>query len=382
MKYGLAELPEEKDIPELYRKMLKEGIVWGCNWIKGFLESLNAKRKPEDKFTVLVQNPGECEFCDFAFAVRNRICAVVFDIYSWQHHLLTYERRTRLIEAALEHRRMPIVVNIVGGWDMKSGANFSCGFEMAKRWMADPVSGVSVFPEMGLEDDGELFYPPVVQVYPDNRFFWAKNRDGKPTWILVSFHHAAVTDPPDYSDFDTSHPNVANKDGYGVDVAIYNEEGKGDEARFKTVYRSPNIVAKVVSISKIAEGSYTSDNRDVLTASAETSDEDGTKSSMRNESPKETDDNPFDEDGLPKKAQSELTIGIKKETCDAISTLKPPPIKKKLTDEEKKAKLAAMSPKEKVQLAIKIFKKKLAANPNDEEIKAKLAKYETMLTKL
>ena len=40
MKYGLAELPEEKDIPELYRKMLKEGIVWGCNWIKGFLEKV------------------------------------------------------------------------------------------------------------------------------------------------------------------------------------------------------------------------------------------------------------------------------------------------------------------------------------------------------
>ena len=405
MKYGLAELPEEKDIPELYRKMLKEGIVWGCNWINGFLESLNAERKPEDKFTVLVQNPGECEFCDFAFAVGNRICAVVFDIYSWQRHLLTYERRTRLIEASLEHRLMPIVVNVIGGWDMKLGANFSCGFEMAKRWMTDPVSGVSVFPEMGLEDDGELFYPldewaaelyakraarlaleqqgfTVVQVYPDNRFFWTKNRDGKPTWILVSFHHAAVKDPPDYSDFDKGHPNVANKDGYGVDVAIYNEEGKGDEARFKTVYRSPNIVAKVVSISKIAEGSYTSDNRDVLAASAETSDEDGTKSSMRNESPKVTDDNPFDEDGLPKKAQSELTLGIKKETCDAISTLKPPPIKKKLTDEEKKAKLAAMSPKEKVQLAIKIFKKKLAANPNDEEIKAKLDKYETMLAKL
>ena len=41
-----------------------------------------------------------------------------------------------------------------------------------------------------------------------------------------------------------------------------------------------------------------------------------------------------------------------------------------------------MSPKEKVLLAIKIFKKKLAVNPNDEEIKAKLAKYETMLAKL
>ena len=103
---------------------------------------------------------------------------------------------------------------------------------------------------------------------------------------------------------------------------------------------------------------------------------------MRNESPTETDDNPFDEDGLPKKSQPELTLGIMIETCDATSTLKPPPIKKKLTAEEKKAKLAAMSPKEKVCLAIKVLKKKLAANPNDEEIKAKLAKCETLLAKL
>ena len=56
--------------------------------------------------------------------------------------------------------------------------------------------------------------------------------------------------------------------------------------------------------------------------------------------------------------------------------------KKQLSDEEKKAKIAAMSPKQKVEAAVKIFKKKLAANPNDADAKAKLAKYEAMLAKL
>jgi len=41
-----------------------------------------------------------------------------------------------------------------------------------------------------------------------------------------------------------------------------------------------------------------------------------------------------------------------------------------------------MSPKQKVEAAVKIFKKKLAANPNDADAKAKLAKYEAMLAKL
>ena len=56
--------------------------------------------------------------------------------------------------------------------------------------------------------------------------------------------------------------------------------------------------------------------------------------------------------------------------------------KKQLSDEEKKAKIAVMSPKQKVEAAVKIFKKKLAANPNDADAKAKLAKYEAMLAKL
>lgn len=58
------------------------------------------------------------------------------------------------------------------------------------------------------------------------------------------------------------------------------------------------------------------------------------------------------------------------------------PAKSHMTDEEKKAKIAAMSPKQKLEAAVKIFKKKLAANPNDETAKAKLSKYEAMLAKL
>lgn len=58
------------------------------------------------------------------------------------------------------------------------------------------------------------------------------------------------------------------------------------------------------------------------------------------------------------------------------------PAKSQMSDEEKKAKIAAMSPKQKVEAAVKIFKKKLAANPNDADAKAKLAKYEAMLAKL
>lgn len=58
------------------------------------------------------------------------------------------------------------------------------------------------------------------------------------------------------------------------------------------------------------------------------------------------------------------------------------PQKKQMSDEEKKAKIAAMSPKQKLEAAVKIFKKKLAADPSNAEAKAKLAKYEAMLAKL
>ena len=56
--------------------------------------------------------------------------------------------------------------------------------------------------------------------------------------------------------------------------------------------------------------------------------------------------------------------------------------KPNLSDEQKKAIIAAMSPKQKLEAAVKIFKKKLAANPNDAVAKAKLTKYEAMLSKL
>lgn len=56
--------------------------------------------------------------------------------------------------------------------------------------------------------------------------------------------------------------------------------------------------------------------------------------------------------------------------------------KPNLSDEQKKAIIAAMSPKQKLEAAVKIFKKKLASNPNDAVAKAKLAKYEAMLSKL
>ena len=56
--------------------------------------------------------------------------------------------------------------------------------------------------------------------------------------------------------------------------------------------------------------------------------------------------------------------------------------KQALSDEQKKAIIAAMSPKQKLEAAVKIFKKKLSSNPNDAVAKAKLAKYEAMLSKL
>lgn len=58
------------------------------------------------------------------------------------------------------------------------------------------------------------------------------------------------------------------------------------------------------------------------------------------------------------------------------------PAKQNLSDEQKKSIIAAMSPKQKLEAAVKIFKKKLASNPNDEVAKAKLTKYEAMLSKL
>ncbi len=277
MKFGFH---EEDDITDLYRKMAKEGAQWGCNWLNGFLESLNAKREPDGRYTVLVRTPGECDFCDFVFAVGNRICAVVFNVYSWGQCLLTYERRKKLMESSLEHHLMPIVVNLLGGWKMDNPeTRFECGFQVAEnRWMTDPVSDVTVFPEMGLAEDGSVKYKldewaaelyakkaarevlehkgfKVVQVYPNNRFLWATDRADNPTWILVSFHHAAMKMKADYSFFDKNGTEVAGKAGYGVDIGFLN--GKDAEqvklGRITPVFRSPDVVAEVVSMTKLAK---------------------------------------------------------------------------------------------------------------------------------
>ena len=43
MKYGLPELPEEDDLTDFHREAHGKGVSWGCSWLNGFLESLNAK---------------------------------------------------------------------------------------------------------------------------------------------------------------------------------------------------------------------------------------------------------------------------------------------------------------------------------------------------
>ena len=404
MKYGLAELIEEKDIPDLYRKMIKEGAIWGCDWLNGFLESLNAKREQKDRFTVLVRNPGECDFCDFVFAIKNRICAVVFDVYSWDRHHLTYERRMRLIEASLEHRLMPIVVNLEGGWYLKpymKPEDIPCGFEVAKsRWMVDPVSGVSVFPDMGLEDDEGLCYPldewaaelyaknatrraleqkglQIVQMYPNNRFIWAKDCDGKPTWVLVSFHHAAMKDAPDYSGFDKNHPNVAGKAGYGVDVAISNagDDSLLDSGAFKPVYRSCNIEAEVVAITKIADGveEATRENDSADTMRPPSGDAPAAE---------ENEDDLYDEYGIRKKkpaAKVENGGKLVEMSYGNNATRHADGENGQIEDPDEntaaiKAEIAAMSYEEKLVKAKAICEKRLAKNPDDEEAKIMLAK--------
>lgn len=82
---------------------------------------------------------------------------------------------------------------------------------------------------------------------------------------------------------------------------------------------------------------------------------------------------------LPFKKKAQPTAQPKPQSEEPVQQA---PSKPKYTDEEKKAKISAMSPKQKVEAAVKIFKKKIAANPNDADAKAKLAKYEAMLAKL
>ena len=389
MKYGLPELPEEKDIPEHYRKMLNAGIAWGCSYLNGFLESMNAKREPADRFTVLVRHPGECDFCDFVFAIKNRICAVVFDVYSWQHHLLTYERRKRLIEASLEHRLMPIVVNLTGGWHMEPYKEPEPGgFETAKRWMTDAVSGISILPEIGFAcGDEEVFYPldewaaelyakktarlaleergfTIVQIYPDSRFIWTEDRDGKPTWVLLSFHHAAIKEQPDYSNFDTTASKVEGKSGYGVDVALSN--GK-DESLIgagypDTIYRSSNLVAEVVAIKKLSEG--TEVTKDTI---------EGIKNNCVEKG-----------DFKGQKEQGDLLEGGGQLQGLQLSGGMEHPPKQAMAAGHKisKSQWDAMSTKEKVSAACIFYTEKLKTNPDNQTFKGKLQKAKLMYRKL
>ena len=90
---------------------------------------------------------------------------------------------------------------------------------------------------------------------------------------------------------------------------------------------------------------------------------------------------PFDFDALENGQQAQGTQGVE-ETKQTAQPTEQAHTKAPLTEDEKKAKIAAMSPKQKLEAAVKIFKKKLAADPNNAEAKAKLAKYEAMLSKL
>ncbi len=90
---------------------------------------------------------------------------------------------------------------------------------------------------------------------------------------------------------------------------------------------------------------------------------------------------PFDFDAWQNGQQAQGTQGGEEPKQTAQPT-EQAQTKAPLTADEKKAKIAAMTPKQKLEAAVKIFKKKLAANPDDETAKAKLAKYEAMLSKL
>lgn len=75
----------------------------------------------------------------------------------------------------------------------------------------------------------------------------------------------------------------------------------------------------------------------------------------------------------------------KKESIESSKKQADPPEqeKSKMSDEEKKAKIAAMSPKQKMSVAIQYLKKQIASNhPNKKELEEKLKKAETLFAKL
>lgn len=273
MKYGIL---EEKDLAESHRKILKDGREWGQKWLTGFFQSLNKDptRKEKGLHCELFQTCScEDNLADFVFAVGNRICAVLFDVYFVEGmgfdnvHFLTFERRMRLIEASMEHGFYPMIVNVRWKFDAKQGRNT---FETTENWMTDIVSGESAFPEGGLTDEKrpmlnwEAHIRAVIAAADElkNRGYdihwmaydlgrkpdlWVKDLVGRVAWVLVSYHTLAAEGKPDYSYFDYKDTNFVDKNGIGIDVALYNE----DDEREDQVFRGPDVKAEIIAVKEL-----------------------------------------------------------------------------------------------------------------------------------
>lgn len=276
MKYGII---EEKDLSESHRKILRDGRIWGQEWLTGFFQSLNADPDRDDEYRkvkLLQISSSDDDLSDFVFAVGNRICAVLIDVYFVKGmgfdklHFLTYERRMRLIEASLEHRFCPMIVNVRWKLDAEKGRYT---YETTENWMSDIVSGEQTFPEGGMtkalipvgnweahvravnaaaDELKSRGYGIHWMAYDLNRKpdLWITDREGNGVWVLVSYHHRGDQESPDYSYFDYKAKEFADKRGIGVDVALYNEGGE-EEHGDSVVYRGPNVKAEVVAVSEL-----------------------------------------------------------------------------------------------------------------------------------
>lgn len=288
MKYGIL---EEKDLAESDRAILKDGRRWGRDWLAGFLSSLNEEedRKVSGReFTLLQTGSDDDNLADFVFAVGNRICAVLFDVYFVEGmgfdnvHFLTFERRMRLIEAAMEHGFYPMIVNVRWKFDAKQG---HYTFETTEHWMTDIVSGESTFPEGGLTDEKkpilnwEAHIRAVIAAADElkNRGYdihwmaydlgrkpdlWVKDLVGRVAWVLVSYHTLAAEGKPDYSYFDYKDTNFVDKNGIGIDVALYNE----DDEREDQVFRGPDVKAKIIAVKELYSPNSRPDSKKEKTA--------------------------------------------------------------------------------------------------------------------
>lgn len=273
MKYGIL---EENDLSVNHRKILKDGREWGRNWLAGFLLSLNNqedRKNPNKQFILLQTGSDEDSLADFVFAIGNRICAVLIDVYFVKGmgfdnvHFLTYERRMRLIEASMEHGFYPMIVNVRWRFDAKQGHST---FEKTENWMTDIVSGESTFPEGGLTDEKrpvlnwEAHLRAVIAAADELKRrgydihwtaydlgrkpdLWVKDIVGRGAWVLVSYHTLAAEGKPDYSYFDYKDKNFADKNGIGIDVALYNED---DECEGQ-VFRGPDVKAKIIAVTEL-----------------------------------------------------------------------------------------------------------------------------------